>query len=168
MTPVSGAALRAPRPAVDPGRVSVYLHPGHVFATVEPASVTTILGSCVAVCVFDPQRGVGGISHFILPSAAGSGTPSARFADVAFRDLISQVLGLGGDAAGLEAKVFGGASVLDHRPSARPRLADENVRQAVTLLEAERIPIVARDTGGLRGRKLIFHTDTGTAWVKHL
>ena len=168
MTLVRDGARHPPRPeGGGSARLGVYLHPGLVFAAAEPASVTTILGSCVAVCLFDRSRSVGGVSHFVLPSGGGGGT-STRFADVALRDLISRVLALGGDRSSLEAKVFGGASVLDHGPSAGPRLGDENVRHAVALLEAEGMPIVARDTGGTRGRKLIFITDTGTAWVKHL
>jgi len=169
LTLVRDAASRPPRPQSEsPARLGVYLHPGHVFAAAEPASVTTILCSCVAVCLFDRQRRVGGVSHFVLPSAGSGVTSSARFADVALRDLISRVLALGGERTSVEAKVFGGASVLDHGPSARRRLGDENVRHAVAFLEAEGMPIAARDTGGTQGRKLIFHTDTGTAWVKHL
>jgi chemotaxis protein CheD len=169
LKPAQDAVRRAPAPpSVDPGRRGIYLHPGHVFAAAEPSSVTTILGSCVAVCLFDRERTVGGISHFVLPSPGGGAISSARFADVALRDLVARVLALGAQRADLEAKVFGGASVLEHGPSERRRLGDENVREAVALLESEGTPIVARDTGGTRGRKLIFHTDTGTAWVKHL
>ncbi len=65
------AALR-PLPAPAPSTIiaSVYLHPGEVYVTGEPTRITTILGSCVSVCLFDARAGVAGLNHFLLPRAA--------------------------------------------------------------------------------------------------
>ena len=89
---------------------TVYLAPGRLFASGDAEQLTTILGSCVAVCLFDREAGVGGMNHFLLPS----GTPaSARYADSAMPALVERVLGLGASRARLRAKLFGGACVVE-------------------------------------------------------
>lgn len=148
-------------------RVSVYLHPGQLHVSAEPAAVTTILGSCVSACVYDREAGIGGINHYLLPFWSGNGTSSPRFGNVAMKALVERVLALGGRRQLIQAKVFGGACVLDafRRPQGR-HLGDHNVGRALEALAAEGIPVVARDTGGERARKLVFHTDTGAAWLR--
>jgi chemotaxis protein CheD len=165
MIPMPSAEQFRPRRAA---RASVYLHPGQLFASVEPATVTTVLGSCVAVCLWDPSTRIGGINHFLLPHWAGNESSSPRFGNVAMQTLLERILAVGARRAELEAKVFGGACVLAafHRRPAR--LGDQNVDHAVRFLEERSIRISARDTGGQRGRKLVFHTEDGEAWVKEL
>lgn len=151
-------------------RVKVYLHPGQIFASGEPALVTTVLGSCVSVCLWDRTARVGGINHYLLPHDAGGDGASPRFGSVAVRELVDRVLSLGARRESLEAKVFGGARVL--QPSvdgSRTRhLGDQNVARALAVLGEAGIPVVAAETGGGRGRKLTFRTDDGTVWLKAL
>lgn len=147
-------------------RERIYLHAGQYMATESPSSVSTILGSCVAVCLWDPQSKTGGINHFVLPHFAGSGRLSPRFGNVAIASLIESLCGLGSRTDGLMAKIFGGAGVLGTTNG--EDLGARNVAVARTLLEQEGIPIVGEDVGGSHGRKLIFHTDAGTAWIKRL
>jgi chemotaxis protein CheD len=147
---------------------SVYLHPGQLVATREPTQVTTILGSCVAVCLWDPAGRLGGINHYLLPygSEDGGGSP-ARFGNLAIRMLVDAVLRLGARKVSLAAKLFGGACVLDAFDGDGARhLGARNVDSAVSALEQEGIPVVAADTGGRRSRKLVFRTDDGTVWLK--
>jgi chemotaxis protein CheD len=153
------------RRAAAPARRGVYLQPGHVHATAEPTAITTILGSCVAVCLFDPERGVGGMNHFLLAHPVRR-ERSSRFGTVAMEELLDRVTELGASPGALRAKVFGGAAVLGAR-SGRT-LGDENVALAVATLEGCQVPIVAGDVGGARGRKLVFHTDDGDAFVRAL
>jgi chemotaxis protein CheD len=153
---------------VDGGRAKIYLHPGQLFASADGSSVTTILGSCVALCLWDPVSRVGGINHYLLPLWAGSGPSSPRFGDVAVRGLIERVLTLGSDKRRLKAKLFGGACVIAAFRARENHLGMKNVQTAQQLLEQEGIPLVGHDVGGGRGRKLIFHTDDGAAWVKQL
>lgn len=149
-------------------RLAIYLQPGQLHVSKEPCAVTTILGSCVAVCLIDTVRKIGGINHFLLPYGEGGKSSSVRFGDLAIRSLLQQIFGFGGHRGDLQAKVFGGACVLDHPPKAEVHLGMKNVMAAEKLLTEENIPIVAKDVGGQRGRKLIFHTDDGAAWVKTL
>ncbi len=152
-----------PRPD---GRPTFYLHPGKIFVSAEPTAVMTILGSCVAVCLSDPTAGAGGVAHFVLPHGAGTGASALRFGDVAIPELVQQLLGLGCKGERLQAKLFGGASVIAAFNRAGGRLGFNNVDVARHLLTRSGIPMLAEDVGGHHGRKLIFYVDDGDAWVK--
>lgn len=145
-----------------------YLHAGQVFSSQEATQVTTILGSCVAVCLYEPDLEIGGINHFLLPDWAGRGRASPRFGNVAIASLIEQMVSQGGVLKNLEAKLFGGARLLDSDDSDAESLGAKNVEVARELLADEEISVVAEDVGGLTGRKLIYHTDSGAVWVKRL
>jgi chemotaxis protein CheD len=124
--------------------------------------VATILGSCVAVCLFDPEARLGGMNHFLLPEGRPA---SPRFADHAVPLLVARVLELGASRPRLQAKVFGGSNVLEALRHSSV-LAARNVDAARERLALERIPIVAEDVGGVLGRKLVFDVQTGSAWVR--
>jgi len=145
-----------------------YVHVGQLFASAEPRVVTTILGSCVSVCLWDPQAGVGGLNHFLLPQAVENGISSARFGNVAIRRLLEEIAGLGAQVARLKAKVFGGASVIDAFQSPQNTLGMQNVALARSVLQDAGIPMVAEDVGGAQGRKLVFQTRDGSAWVRKI
>jgi chemotaxis protein CheD len=150
------------------GRLGVFLHPGRVFTSSEPCIVRTILGSCVAVCMWDSTLGVGGVNHFVLPFSVENGQGSPRFGNVAIQRLIKDLLALGCQKRNLQAKVFGGASVLGAFRDSRNQLGMKNIKTALDLLAGEGIPIIAEDVGGQRGRKVIFQTHDGSAWVRRL
>lgn len=149
--------------------VERYLPPGQILASWEPARITTILGSCVAVCVWDPELGVGGMNHFLLPrGSATTSTAAGRFGSLAVPRLIENVLAFGGRQDDLRAKVFGGACVLEAFRGGTRHLGTQNVEAAFEVLRKESIPVVAEDVGGDRGRKLVFSTSDGSAWVRAL
>jgi len=143
-----------------------YLHPGQLFCSVEPYAVTTILGSCVAVCLWDPLLKAGGITHYILPYVVADAGSSPRFGNVAIRLLIKKLLDLGSKKHNLQAKLFGGACVIDAFRGRDNHLGKQNIQAARSLLLDESISIVAEDVGGRQARKLIFHVSDGTAWVR--
>jgi len=146
-------------------RKTVYLHPGQAVIASEPSELTTVLGSCVSVCLFDPAAEVGGMNHYLLPLEVER-EKSLRYGGQAMEHLLAGVLGVGADRRRLQAKVFGGASVIDafrHR-----NLGADNVELALHFLERLGIPVIERDVGERGGRKVVFHTDSGAAWVKRL
>ena len=149
-------------------RAAAYLHPGQLFVSADSYAVTTILGSCVAVCLWDPVTRIGGINHFLLPTFSGQGIASPRFGNIAIKDLLDQLAALGSQKHNLLAKMFGGACVLEAFRQRQNHLGMQNVEVARELLESESIPLVGHDVGGQRGRKVVFHTDDGAAWVKSL
>ena len=159
----------APSPS-DEGQdlIRVYLQPGQLYASAQPSAVTTVLGSCVAICLWDPVAGVGGMNHYLLPFFAGAGRGTPRFGNVAMGQLLERLLAAGAVRGRLQAKVFGGACVLEAFQARQGHLGEKNASVAFRLLEELAIPLVSRDVGGRSGRKLIFHSDTGSAWVARL
>ncbi len=149
-------------------RAAAYLHPGQLLVSAQACAVTTILGSCVAVCLWDPVTKIGGINHFLLPAFSGQGIASPRFGNIAIKELLDQLAQLGSQKHNLLAKMFGGACVLEAFRQRQHRLGTKNIEIAQELLKSASIPLVGHDVGGQRGRKLIFHTDDGAAWVKPL
>lgn len=147
---------------------TAYVHVGQLFTSPKPCTVTTILGSCVSVCLWDPTTGAGGLNHFLLPQCVENGISSPRFGNVAIHRLLDELAGLGSPRARLKAKVFGGASVIDAFQSANESLGLKNVNVARRLLADAGIPIVAEDIGGAQGRKLVFQTGDGAAWVRKI
>ncbi len=152
----------------DRERVRVYLQPGQLYASSQPSAVTTVLGSCVAICLWDPLTGVGGMNHYLLPFSAGAGNGSPRFGNVAVAQLFDRLVALGAARGRLQAKVFGGACVLEAFQGREGHLGEKNSGVAFKRLEELGVPVVSRDVGGRSGRKLIFHTDLGSAWVAKL
>lgn len=151
-----------------PALTSVYLHPGQLFVSSRPAAVTTILGSCVAVCLWDVQLEIGGINHYLLPSGLRSTSSGLRYGNVAIERLLEKLERAGARTSRLRAKVFGGACVLDAMRGKENHLGDKNVEMARQALAEAEIPIVASDVGGSRGRKLIFHPHDGSALIRML
>jgi chemotaxis protein CheD len=147
-------------------RNEIALYIGGVHASADGVVLTTLLGSCVAVCLFDPAVKVGGMNHFALPGAAGDGErTAARFGIDAMALLIQAMRQRGAAPRRLVAKVFGGSRILDIRGSAGD-IAERNVAFARHALGAAGIGIVAEDMGGRHARQLRFHTDSGRAFVK--
>src|SRR5512133_3111807 len=89
-----------------------YLYPATLFASREPHIINTILGSCVAVCMWDNVLGYGGINHYMLPLWNGKGLASPKYGNIAIRKLYEKMIDLGCSSMNLNAKVFGGADVL--------------------------------------------------------
>jgi chemotaxis protein CheD len=175
---LSSVSAAAPVPAAEqPGsmknrgaapRFTAFLHAGQVFASSKPEVVLTILGSCVSVCLWEPELAVGGMNHFLLPHGPESGVAATRFGNGATLALIEKLEVLGCRKAKLRAKVFGGACVLNAQRGDGSDLGEKNARAAFAVLEAERIPVVSQDVGGDRGRKLVFSVAGGEAWVKRI
>jgi chemotaxis protein CheD len=149
-------------------RERAYLLPGQLHASAEPCQIKTILGSCVSICLWDPQLRAGGMNHFLLPASHESAYPSLRFGDVAAKTLIEQLRKFGCRPASLKAKIFGGAAVLGQlRPYANS-LGAKNVAAALKLVKEAGIELIAQETGGTQGRKVIFNTDDGVVWSQRI
>ncbi len=149
-------------------RAKMYLHPGQLFASVECTAVTTILGSCVSLCLWDPVAKIGGINHYLLPFWVGDDIASPRFGTVAIETLIDKVLSLGARRNHLRAKLFGGACVIEAFRENKDHIGTVNARLAESMLRVRGIPVVEQDLGGRRGRKLVYNTDDGACWIKYL
>ncbi len=143
---------------------------GEVKASFEPLKITTLLGSCVGVCLYNPKTRIGGMNHFMLPNNALTDNVSATYGVHAMELLINEIMKLGGDRRRLTAKVFGGGFVIGNQspPSSRPAIGDQNIEFAMNFLETDAIPVIAKDVGGTTGRQIQFMTHTGQAFVRQV
>jgi chemotaxis protein CheD len=139
---------------------SHYLYPAALFANQQPYVVNTILGSCVAVCLFDSIKKIGGINHFMLPIWNGKGLASPKYGDIAIEKLIEKLKSFGCNPKNFQAKVFGGGEVIDTK-IATFNIGQRNIHIAKDMLDEYKIPIVAESTGGKYGRKIVYFTGTG-------
>jgi len=149
------------------GEKTHYLVAGSLFAHEERHIVTTVLGSCVSVCLWDCVRNRGGINHYMLPFWNGEGLASPKYGNIAIAKLLERMLELGSERRSLRAKVFGGGVVLNVT-NPFMNIGERNIQLAEGMLRSENIPIISADTGGKVGRKLIFNTETGTVLLKKL
>lgn len=137
-----------------------YLLPGFYIATDESMLISTVLGSCVAVALYDREKKIAGLCHYLLARVADSDSGSiARYGDQAIPMLLDEMISLGANPRSIIAKVYGGASVLGN-VSIGMAIGIKNISIAHEFLSTMNIPIVKEDTGGNRGRKLLLSTDT--------
>jgi chemotaxis protein CheD len=132
---------------------------GALYCARTPTVLTTVLGSCVSICLWDRIRCAGGMNHFLLPTSR-NGERSPRFGDVATERLIQGMLQLGCEASDLRAKVFGGAAVLPVG-EAEACVGEQNVAAAFEHLAQRGIPVVTHRTGGRSGLVVRLHTHSG-------
>ncbi|MDP3178387.1 MAG: chemotaxis protein CheD [Spirochaetaceae bacterium] len=150
----------------------VTIHPGEYYATAEDTIVATVLGSCIAVGLFDPAGKAGGLNHFMLPAPLGSSdfpiSQSAKYGMYAMELLMNDLMKLGVRRTDVRAKVFGGGAVLKIGDYTRPRIAEGNIDFAFEYLKKEGIPVVASDVGGVEPRKIFFYTRGGKVLLKRI
>lgn len=145
------------------GRVMVKVLPGEYYVTDEDMIVSTVLGSCVAVCLTDPGRRIAGMNHFLLPEGGGA---TGRYGVYAMELLINGLMKAGARRHMLEAKVFGGAAVI--RGATAIQIGQRNVAFVDAFLEREGIRVAARDVLGSDARKVLLFPDTGRVLAKRL
>lgn len=131
------------------------------FAVSKDPSVvmSTVLGSCVAVCLFDARVCVGGMNHFLLAGEGQARTNDLKYGINAMELLINRVLRAGGERRDLQAKLFGGARMTDHARD----IGRSNAVFALDFLERESIQCVSQSLGGDKARRVQFTPTTGAA-----
>ena len=160
--------MNSPAPPERPAEqvVQVFLTPGTLYCSARPAVITTVLGSCVAVCLVDRQHRAAAMNHFVLPNNP-SGEDSLRYGDVALDRLLDRMGRLGCDLGDLRAKVFGGAAVLPFGETG-DTVGTRNVQIAIDWLRSRAIPVVARRTGGKNGLLVRFDAGSGRVLVRRI
>lgn len=141
-----------------------FLYPGAIFAEPHGYQISTVLGSCVAVCLWDRIVRRGGMNHMMLPLWNGEGLATPKYGNIAMEKLLAKVQSIGCHREHLVAKVFGGANVSGTGLESF-MVGDRNIMLALQMLEELKIAVVARDVGGRVGRKIIMNTETGVVLV---
>jgi chemotaxis protein CheD len=136
-----------------------FLYPAALFASKTPHMVTTILGSCVAVCIYDPIMRIGGINHYMLPLWNGQGLASPKYGNIAIERLIEKMINLGCNKSVMQAKVFGGGEVIETNIT-QFNIGARNIKLAFDMLEEMKIPVIGKSISGKLGRKILFNTET--------
>jgi chemotaxis protein CheD len=144
-----------------------YLYPSALFAHHEPYLVDTILGSCVAICLYDKVKHIGGINHYMLPFWNGNGLASPKYGNIAIEKLVEKMISMGSKIENIQAKVFGGGEVVETQTNLF-RIGERNIEIAEKTLKELRISIVAKSVGGKLGRKIRYNTSTGEVMMKFI
>lgn len=146
----------------------VKIMPGELFVASGRIALATVLGSCVAACIWDPVTRIGGMNHFML--AAGreedGRSETMRYGRFAMDTLIHHVVAAGALRHSLEAKVFGGGQVL--RRLSQNDIGGDNARFVLEYLQEQGIPVTAQDLGDVCPRKIYFFPDTGRVLLRRL
>ncbi len=146
--------------------VDRFLEPGELIASATPLAVKTILGSCIAVCLWDPVAKIGGVNHYLLPHPCRPQDSGNRFGVMAIPALLQEIAGLGGAPGRLVASVIGGGCPMGALHTAF--VGRQNRDIAIETLERLHVRIRREDTGGHHGRKLLFNTGSGQLIVRRV
>ena len=144
---------------------AVKVLPGEFFVFADDILIMTTLGSCIAACLWDRERRVGGLKHFMLPDADGA-ADSGRYGAFAMELLVNELIKLGASRMTMEAKVFGGGAVIGGMNSLN--VGERNTRFVLDYLKTERIAVVSKDVLDVYPRKVCFLPASGKAMVKRL
>lgn len=152
------------------------IKPGEHYVTGQDVIISTLLGSCVSACLYDPFKKVIGMNHFLLSNRRYAKnmpyyiTEAGRYGIHAMEILINEMLKKGAKRDNLHAKAFGGSSLL--QPSGEVGnfscVGDVNARFIKDFLENEGIPLVSDDLGGDRGRVIYFHFSDFSVYVRKI
>lgn len=144
---------------------SVKVLPGEYFVSVDDMMIMTVLGSCIAACIWDSKARAGGMNHFMLPDGDGS-EGGGRYGSYAMELLINQLFKLGARRESMQAKVFGGAQVMAGFTAMN--VGERNTHFVLDYLSTERIPVISQDVLDIHPRKVCFFPASGKALVKRL
>ena len=154
------------------GRTIAKVLPGEFYVTNQDETIATVLGSCVSACIRDPERGIGGMNHFMLPLGSearaenwGVGSSAVnRFGNYAMESLINAIVKHGGMKQRLEVKLFGGGKVLEVATD----VGGTNIAFVEEYVTAEGLRVVSRDLGGDYARKLVYNPLSGKVKMRRL
>lgn len=144
---------------------AVKVLPGEFFVHDEDILIMTTLGSCIAACLWDRERKIGGMNHFMLPDGGGA-NDSGRYGSFAMELLINEMIKRGASRLTMEAKVFGGGAVISGMNSIN--VGERNTTFVLDYLRTERISVVSKDVMDIYPRKVCFLPASGKAMVKKL
>ena len=124
------------------------------------------LGSCIGLALLDRRTGVAGLAHVVLPDSGGNPADNKlKFADHAVPELVERVVAKGGRRLRLEAALVGGASMFA-TSSATLEVGSRNEAAVREQLKTLRIPVIAAETGGQRGRTVRVHVEATRVTVR--
>jgi len=148
------------------------VQPGDYYITNQHEAIYTVLGSCISACIRDPEAGIGGINHFMLPIhhsdsqgwSAAEVSSATRYGNYAMEHLINDIISFGGSKRNLEIKIFGGGRMLAKMGD----IGADNIRFVREYLKEEGLKVVGHHVGGDAPRKIYYFPQTGRVLMKTL
>ncbi len=152
----------------------IYLKPGEVYFSTEPARVVTVLGSCVSVIMYHRRLRVGSICHAVMPTITQPMKKSApspdvfQYVDSSMEWMLERFKKMGIKPKDLDVKIFGGSEIFydSKRQGKSVSVGSKNVEAAMRSISEKELKLKAWNVGGNKGRKVIFYTDTGEVFTK--
>jgi len=129
----------------------------------DDIEISTVLGSCVAICLYDPVSHMIGMNHYLLPFWNGKGLKSLKYGNINNKRLIESMLDKSQNTRRIQAKIFGGASINLQGVD----IGKNNILVARSILKEYNINIMSEDTGGFVGRKIIMSSKDGAVYLKY-
>lgn len=142
----------------------IYLMMGNVEIHAKPAEITTVLGSCVTVFLWDSLKRHGGANHFRAPFVPRNHPPSDKYGEVAMQTLLEGMYRLGSNKRNIKAMIFGGGNVIE-QADFEINIGDANIKFAKDVLRRENIHIKSSHIGKNFGRKIKINTYNGSASI---
>ena len=143
-----------------------FIHAGDIHVADDDTEIVTVLGSCIAVCLYDAINRISGMNHYLLPLWKDHDLKTPRYGDIAIEQLVESMLASGSKISTIEAKIFGGAQMHDVTHE-HMMVGKKNIMIANAVLQKYRIPIVAQDTGGANGRRISMQSSTGKVKMRY-
>ncbi|AFM11105.1 chemotaxis protein CheD [Turneriella parva] len=159
--------------SMKPSVQEIYLQPGEYFWGGENNRVKTLLGSCVAICIWHPRFKIGGMSHCLLPSRGSQGGEqpqaelSGKYVDECLEIFFREMVRAGTRKQDYVVKVFGGGNMFELKDPSGATVGERNIEMLKVVLAREGISIAAQHLGGKGHRNVIFQLWNGDCWVKH-
>lgn len=151
----------------------VTIYPGEFYSTTGSEMISTVLGSCISIALFDLERGIGGLNHFMLAKDCSTDTDEGKslmgkYGQYAMELLIADLEKKGTTVSRLSAKVFGGSNVFNLPAATGAQVGDVNIKFAFDYLKKKNIPVLTSNTGGNLPRKIFFDPMTGKVFLKYI
>ena len=148
---------------------------GDFYVSNHAEVICTILGSCISACIYDKEKRIGGMNHFILPEQLCShqsqnievleNSYASRYGAVSMERMINELVKQGGNMHNMQAKIFGGANIINAM-SVTNDIGKKNTDFVRNYLKLENIPVLSEDVGGNHPRKVYFFSDSNDVYVK--
>lgn len=146
----------------------IFILPCEYCIVEEQTLIMTLLGSCIAICLWDRTKRIAGMNHFQLPLAPRNETANTRYGNIATELLIKSMLGIGCLLNNIEAQVFGGSSILNHSDLCKLKIGQLNIDMAFDVLAKHSVRIVKKNIGGNFGRRICFNSLSGIVTVSNM
>ncbi len=151
--------------------IEIFLQPGEIYWGDSDTRIKTLLGSCVALCIWHPTKKIGGMNHSLLPARGGSepsGEKTARYIDESMEIFLEAIRNSGSKASEFHVKMFGGGDMFKNVwKKTGPSVGERNIEMAKELIAKHGFQLKAEHVGGEGHRNIIFDLWSGDVWLKH-